>query len=125
MKRQEARDFKASFACLLAVFYLGLVGSKAVLAVLVARSRKVLRARGYLVVSRALAVVLLLDLSESTNEKIGPLSEASLGNVGLEDPCGHSLIDYVNTPVLGVFGVSVLEDMADHYINKRVERNHR
>jgi len=47
-------------ALFLAVFYLGLVGSKAVLAVLVARSRAVLRARGYLLVGRALAVVLLL-----------------------------------------------------------------
>jgi threonine/homoserine/homoserine lactone efflux protein len=44
----------------LAVFYLGLVGSKAVLAVLVARSRAVLRGRTYLLVTRILAVVLLV-----------------------------------------------------------------
>jgi hypothetical protein len=67
----------------------------------------------------------LFSVVSTISFEIGPLSEASLGNVGLEDPGGHSIIDYVNTPVLGVFGVSVLEDMADHYINKRVERNHR
>lgn len=44
----------------LAAFYLGLVGSKAVLAVMVARSRGVLRGRGYLLANRLLAVVLLV-----------------------------------------------------------------
>jgi threonine/homoserine/homoserine lactone efflux protein len=44
----------------LAVFYAGLVGSKAVLAVLVARSRTVLRGAAYLWTNRALAVVLLV-----------------------------------------------------------------
>ena len=67
----------------------------------------------------------LFSLVSTINFEIGPLSEASLGNVGVEDAGGHAIIDYVNTPVLGVFGVSVLEDMADHYINKRVEKNHR
>lgn len=43
----------------LAVFYLGLVGSKALLAVLVARSRSILRGRGYLWANRILAIVLL------------------------------------------------------------------
>jgi threonine/homoserine/homoserine lactone efflux protein len=43
----------------LVVFYVGLVGSKALLAVLVARSRSVLRGRGYLWANRILAVVLL------------------------------------------------------------------
>jgi len=46
-------------AAFLVVFYLGLVGSKAVLAVMVARSRHVLRGRGYLWANRGLAVVLL------------------------------------------------------------------
>jgi threonine/homoserine/homoserine lactone efflux protein len=44
----------------LVAFYLGLVGSKAVLAVMVARSRSVLRGRGYLLANRLLAAVLLL-----------------------------------------------------------------
>jgi len=47
-------------AAFLAVFYLALVGSKAVLAVLVARSRSVLRGRAYLLTNRILAGVLLL-----------------------------------------------------------------
>jgi threonine/homoserine/homoserine lactone efflux protein len=44
----------------LVVFYLGLVGSKALLAVLVARSRNVLRGRGYLWANRILSAVLLV-----------------------------------------------------------------
>jgi threonine/homoserine/homoserine lactone efflux protein len=44
----------------LAVFYLGLVGSKCVLTVLVARSRAVLRGRAYIFVNRILAVILLV-----------------------------------------------------------------
>jgi len=44
----------------LVVFYLGLVGSKSVLAVLVARSRTVLRGRAYVLVNRILAAVLLV-----------------------------------------------------------------
>ena len=44
----------------LAVFYLSLVGSKCVLAVLVARSRAVLRGRAYVLVNRILAVALLV-----------------------------------------------------------------
>lgn len=46
-------------AAFLVVFYTGLVGSKALLAVMVARSRSVLRGRGYLWANRILAVVLL------------------------------------------------------------------
>ena len=47
-------------AAFLIVFYLGLVGSKALLAILVARSRSVLRGRGYLWANRILAIVLLV-----------------------------------------------------------------
>jgi threonine/homoserine/homoserine lactone efflux protein len=46
-------------AAFLALFYFGLVGSKAVVAVLVARSREALSGRGYLWANRVLAVVLL------------------------------------------------------------------
>lgn len=49
--------FAATF---LLVFYLGLVGTKVVLAVFVARSRNVLRGRAYLWANRILAVVLLV-----------------------------------------------------------------
>jgi len=44
----------------LVVFYLGLVGSKSMIAALVGRSRAVLRGRAYLLVNRVLAVVLLV-----------------------------------------------------------------
>lgn len=44
----------------LVAFYLGLVGSKAVLAVMVARSRRVLRGKGYLWANRVLAIILLV-----------------------------------------------------------------
>ena len=44
----------------LVVFYICLVGSKCVLAVLVARSRAVLRGRAYAIVNRVLAVALLV-----------------------------------------------------------------
>ena len=44
----------------LAVFYLCLVGSKCVLAALVARSRAVLKGRAYVLVNRVLAVALLI-----------------------------------------------------------------
>lgn len=47
-------------ALFLATFYIGLVGSKAVLAILVARSRDVLRGNAYLWANRVLAVVLLI-----------------------------------------------------------------
>lgn len=47
-------------AAYLLIFYLGLVGSKAVLAVLVARSRKVLGGAGYLWANRAVSLVLLV-----------------------------------------------------------------
>lgn len=44
----------------LVVFYVGLVGSKAVLAVLITRSRTVLRGRAYTLVNRILAAALLV-----------------------------------------------------------------
>ncbi|MDX2436211.1 MAG: LysE family translocator [Acidobacteriota bacterium] len=50
----------AGVAAFLVVFYIGLVGSKALLAVLVARSRGVLRGPAYLWANRALAAVLLV-----------------------------------------------------------------
>jgi hypothetical protein len=66
----------------------------------------------------------LFSFVSSVVYEIGPLSEASIGNVGFQDEGHHTVIDYVNTPVLGVFGLSLLEDMADHYVNKKVEKNH-
>ena len=57
---RSADDDWGVAALFLSVFYLGLVGSKAVLAVLVARSRGVLGSHGYLWANRALALVLML-----------------------------------------------------------------
>lgn len=57
--RAHRASWSGSVAFLL-VFYLGLVGSKSVLAVLVARSREILRGRAYVAVNRALAIVLLV-----------------------------------------------------------------
>lgn len=57
----RAAEFDWGVAALfLGVFYLGLVGSKAVIAVLVARSRGVLRGRGYVWANRVLAAILLV-----------------------------------------------------------------
>lgn len=49
----------------------------------------------------------------STQWKIGPASEASLGNVQLHEPGG--LVDFVNTPILGVC-LMIGEDVADRYV---------
>jgi threonine/homoserine/homoserine lactone efflux protein len=57
--RADASSRLAAVA-FLALFYLGLVGSKAVLAVLVARSRRVLRGKAYLWTNRILAGALLV-----------------------------------------------------------------
>ena len=57
----RAADGGRGFAALfLGIFYLGLVGSKVALAALVARSRSVLRGRGYLWANRVMASVLLV-----------------------------------------------------------------
>jgi len=54
----------------------------------------------------------------STQWKIGPASEASIGNVQLHEPAGFT--DLVNTPTLGVC-VMIGEDMADRYVIAALE----
>lgn len=54
----------------------------------------------------------------STQWKIGPASEASLGNVQLHEPAGFT--DFVNTPTLGVC-VMMGEDITDHYVITALE----
>lgn len=54
----------------------------------------------------------------STQWKIGPASEASLGNVQLHEPAGF--IDLANTPTLGVC-VMMGEDIADRYVITALE----
>jgi len=54
----------------------------------------------------------------STQFEFGPLSEASLGNVGIREKRGRSTMAYVDlvvTPVLGT-GVLIAEDAIDKYI---------
>ena len=51
--------------------------------------------------------------------EIGPLSEASIGNVGLR-PETTGWVDYVITPI-GAFALIVVEDALDHYVVKWTE----
>lgn len=56
----------------------------------------------------------------STQFEFGPISEASLGNVGLREKNGHSTMawtDLIMTPVVGT-GVVIGEDAIDKYILK-------
>jgi len=52
--------------------------------------------------------------------EIGPLSEASIGNVGLH-PGTTGWVDHVVTPT-GAFGFMVAEDALDRYLIGRIER---
>ena len=53
--------------------------------------------------------------------ELGPLSEASIGNVGLRSET-TGWVDHVITPV-GAFGWMVVEDALDRYLMKWVERH--
>jgi hypothetical protein len=52
--------------------------------------------------------------------ELGPLSEASIGNVGKE-PGTMGMVDMVTTPVAGV-GLITLEDVLDRYVVLKIER---
>lgn len=56
----------------------------------------------------------------STQFELGPISEASIGNVG-KNRIGAGAVDLVITPV-GGFGVLLLEDFLDRYVVRRIER---
>jgi hypothetical protein len=56
----------------------------------------------------------------STQFELGPMSEASIGNVGL-NPGTMAYVDLVMTPVLGL-GMIVAEDAIDRYLIARIER---
>lgn len=56
----------------------------------------------------------------STQFEIGPISQASIGNVGLSGK--QTWVDIVVTPTAG-FGMMLAEDAADKYLVKRIERN--
>jgi hypothetical protein len=68
--------------------------------------------------SRALA--LAWAAGYSLQFELGPLSEASIGNVGLESETA-GWVDHVVTPV-GAFGLIVAEDALDRYFVRWVER---
>ena len=55
----------------------------------------------------------------STQFEIGPVSQASIGNVGLHGK--QTYIDLVVTPI-GGFGLVVIEDFVDKHIIRRIER---
>jgi len=55
----------------------------------------------------------------SVQFEIGPLSEASIGNVGMH-PGTTGWTDHVMTPT-GAFAFIVAEDAADHYVVQRIE----
>lgn len=56
----------------------------------------------------------------STQFEIGPISQASIGNVGLSGK--QTWVDIVITPTVG-FGMMIAEDAADKYLIKRIEQN--
>jgi hypothetical protein len=56
----------------------------------------------------------------STQFELGPMSEASIGNVGMK-PGTMAYVDLVMTPVLGL-GMIVAEDAVDRYLIAKVER---
>src|SRR5262249_13720090 len=55
----------------------------------------------------------------SVQFEVGPLSEASIGNVGL-DPTTTGWVDYVVTPA-GAFAFITAEDLLDRYVVRWVE----
>ena len=59
----------------------------------------------------------------SVQFEIGPLSEASIGNVGLR-PETTGWVDYVVTPA-GAFGLVIAEDVLDRFFVEWVERHTR
>ncbi len=65
----------------------------------------------------------LFSVASTVQFEIGPISEASLGNVGINRPGAMRMIDFVVTPVLGTYGWSVLEDGMDR-IAYSIEDNH-
>lgn len=55
----------------------------------------------------------------SVQFEIGPLSEASIGNVGM-NPRTAGWVDYVATPA-GGFGIMIAEDLLDKFVIQKVE----
>ena len=62
---------------------------------------------------------MVFSAAYSLQFEIGPLSEASIGNVGMR-PETTGWVDYVITPI-GAFGLIVVEDALDRYAVKWTE----
>jgi hypothetical protein len=72
---------------------------------------------------RAIKRQLIFSAIYSTQFELGPISEASLGNVGLNGK-GQTYMDHFKTP-LGGIGWKIAEDAGEHYITCRWAKNHR
>jgi hypothetical protein len=68
---------------------------------------------------RSRAKALAWSAAWSTQFEVGPLSQASIGNVGLHGK--QTYVDIVMTPVGGL-GLLVAEDALDRYVIERIER---
>ncbi len=75
------------------------------------KSRAYWRSRGWALAAAAIY---------SAQFELGPMSEASIGNVGL-NPGTMAYVDLVMTPVLGL-GMIIAEDAIDRYLIAKVER---
>ena len=67
---------------------------------------------------RSRAKAMIWSAAWSAQFELGPLSEATIGNVGMRERNGHSTMawgDLLVTPILGT-GVLILEDLLDKYI---------
>lgn len=68
---------------------------------------------------------MMWSLFWSTQYELGPISEASIGNVGLRDHNGHCTMAYVDLVITPTLGTAVLigEDAIDRYLLKNgIER---
>lgn len=68
---------------------------------------------------RSRAKALAWSAAWSTQFEIGPISQASIGNVGLHGK--QTYVDIVMTPTAGL-GLLVAEDVLDRYLIERIER---
>lgn len=66
---------------------------------------------------------LAFSAAYSAQFELGPLSEASLGNVG-KVPGTMGVVDLVTTPIAG-FGLLALEDAVDRYVIAKLEKRSR
>lgn len=55
----------------------------------------------------------------SVQFEIGPLSEASIGNVGM-NPATAGWVDYIATPAGGL-GIMIAEDLLDRFVVQKLE----